>query len=199
VRRTFKLFCLCFGFVLIVVHFSYLYFLCRDLPPATDISAQGGIVVMAGHYEERADMVVEQYTKWHPAIVLLTNDGVRGGWSRNDQRNLYKIEKMALLLINLGVPPDSIVQLPFSKSGTVFDAMAVRSYCRSHKIGTLLIVTSDYHAFRTMWVFKRVFRGESISFSVSSAPSRPVSLPRLLEPVKMIYYLIRFGIGPLPD
>jgi len=153
------------------------------------------IVLLAGNYEERVPVVADLYLKVKAEKIVVNNDNVRRGWSSKHQRNLYAIERSEELLVQLGVPRESIIKLSYYKSGTIYDALAVKKYASEHGLKSLHLVTSDYHAYRALWVFKRVFRGLPVTISISSAPSPFISIPRLIEPIKIVYYWLRFGIA----
>lgn len=159
------------------------------------------IVVLAGSYQERIPAAARLFRGGQAPVIILTNDGVRGGWSRKYQRNIYQIERAEELLVDSGVPRDRIIRLPFYGSGTVYDALAVERYLRTHGLGRLLLVTSDSHAHRAMWTFRRVLRERSpeiSAYSVRSAGS--VVKDTWLESIKLLYYRIRFGVmGLVPE
>ena len=98
------------------------------------------IVLLAGSYEERAPHAASLFSAGSADCIILTDDGVRRGWSRKHQRNLYSSERCTEELVQRGVPRQSIIALPFYKSGTVYDAIAVRqlrhkSQYRQHFVG----------------------------------------------------------------
>ncbi len=158
------------------------------------------IVVLAGSYRERIPAAAALYTKGAAPLIILTNDGVRGGWSRKHQRNLYQVERAEELLVDAGVPRERIVKLPFHGSGTVYDALAVRRYARTHSMTKLLLVTSDFHVKRTLWTFRCVLRDRPLEISVNGVVSKGSGVFQdALEWMKMLYYRLRFGLlGLLP-
>jgi len=143
---------------------------------------------------KRVPKAAELYGKRYAPLILLANDGVRSRWSKRHQRNLYSIERSEELLVQLGVPRDSIVKLPYINSGTIFDAMAVRRYAIENGLKSLHLVTSDYHEYRALWTFKLVFKDVPVSIGITPVPSPLFSLPSLKEPCKLIYYWLRFGV-----
>jgi len=166
----------------------------NSMPSESYNGFSDGIVLLGGSYLERVPKVAELYGKCYAPLILLANDGVRSGWSTWHQRNLYSIERSEELLVHLGVPRDSIVQLPYINSGTIFDALAVRRYAIKNGLKSLHLVTTDYHAYRALWIFKRVFKEESVSISITPATSPLFSLSSSIEPFKLIYYWLRFGV-----
>lgn len=153
------------------------------------------IVLLAGSYEERAPLAISLYRTGNAGSILLTDDGVRRGWSREHQRNLFTTERGVEDLVKQGIPRHSIVALPFRKSGTVYDALAVRDYVIKHKIRSILLVTSDYHTRRSLWIFRRVLKLLPVTIGIVPAPSVATLFPDIaLEYIKFGYYLVRFGM-----
>ncbi|MEI6825828.1 MAG: YdcF family protein [Desulfuromonadales bacterium] len=177
---------------LLIVYCLIFYKTRNYLPSEAPITASDGIVLLAGHYSERVPNAAELFNKGAAPRIILTNDGVRGGWSSKHQRNLYSIERSEELLVQLGVPREAIIKLPFNKSGTIYDALAVKKYAGEHSMHSIHLVTSDYHAYRAVWVFKRVFGDLPVTIGITPAPSPMFSLPSLKEPFKLVYYWVRY-------
>lgn len=153
------------------------------------------IVLLAGSYEERAPVAATLFREGYSGKILLNDDGVRRGWSREHQRNLYSIERSETELVTLGVPMESIVRLPFRKSGTIYDALAVREYVVNHNIRSILLVTSDYHTRRSFWIFRRVMGELPVVISVAPARAGGVIIHKIaLEYLKLVYYMFCFGL-----
>jgi uncharacterized SAM-binding protein YcdF (DUF218 family) len=172
-----------------------LLFTCRPLlTVAVPLEKADVIVLLAGSYEERAPLAISLFQTGKAGQIILTDDGVRRGWSREHQRNLFTMERAMIDLEKHGVPRHSIVMLPFGKSGTVHDAFAVRDYILKHNIRSILLVTSDYHTRRSLWTFLRVFQKLPVTIGVAPATSSVSLLSETaLEYIKFIYYLVRFG------
>lgn len=191
-----------FIFILIIFSVVTLGTFCNDLYLSSDKNSQkhfDAIVLLAGGVTERVPVAVKQYCEGSSLLIILTNDGVRSRWSPKYQRNLYNIEWTQEMLIQSGIPASSIIMLPYSASGTVYDARAVRTYLKSHPAKSLLLVTSDYHARRTLWIFRRVLRDMSVHVDVAPAKSGWSSVvPILLEPIKTAYYWVRYGLLEVP-
>lgn len=159
------------------------------------------LVVMAGS-RERLPAAVRLYQQGAAAKVLLTNDGVIGGWSTADQRNLAQVEWARRYLLNQGVPDAAIVMLPFSRSGSYYDALHARDYVlAAGGIKKLLVVTSDYHTRRTLWTFRRILSATDVVVGVYPVRKDPDYRGRRLrilslELIKFIYYQLRYGLLP---
>jgi len=147
------------------------------------------VVVLSGSsvYAERIRHASELYFQNRAPTILLTNDGVRRGWSRRLQTNPRSIERGKDGLIAAGVPADRIVMLPGRVTSTYDEALAVRAYARNAELRSVLIVTSAYHSRRALWVFTRVLAGEGVSVGVDPAP------PGFLSPAPDAWWLTRRG------
>lgn len=168
----------------------------RSFLHVRDSSGQAdAIVLLAGRYEERMPAALARFHAGKYGRILLTDDGVRRGWSREHQRNLYTTERGVYDLVRQGVPRQSIAALPFFASGTVYDALAVKEYVLRNNIRSILLVTSDYHTRRSLWIFQRVFRQTPVTVAVVAVPSSAALFPDiLLEYIKCGYYQVRFGL-----
>lgn len=161
----------------------------RPLPSAD------ALVVMAGSMNERLPVAARLFLEGVAPRILLTNDGIFSAWSAERQRNLYSIEWAEAELMNMRVPQDAIIKLPFSSSGSIFDALHCRKEILSRGIRSIVIVTSDYHTRRSLWIFERVLRDQPVAIGVEpavSAVSTSPDLPKLLElsreALKLLYY-----------
>lgn len=157
------------------------------------------IVVLAGSYQERCSAAAALFKGGYVKRIVLTDDNVRRGWSRHHQRNLYSIERSEEILLGAGVPQGALVRLPFSKCGTIYDALAVRAYLKSNKLQRIILVTSDYHSRRTLWIFQKVLRGLPVEIGIIPAHSTDLRMLDLFrECVKSVYYALRFTLGAEP-
>jgi len=156
------------------------------------------LVVMAGSAHERLSATLQLYQRGSAPRILLTNDGVIGRWSPAERRNLYNVEWARDYLVKKGVPNEAIVQLKFTRKGSYYDALNTRDYVLSQpELGSLLLVTSDYHTVRTLWSFKRVFAGTDVLLGVYPVPKDPSYQGRRLktmgvELIKFVYYQFRY-------
>jgi uncharacterized SAM-binding protein YcdF (DUF218 family) len=159
------------------------------------IKKADAIVLLAGSYEERAPHAAALFSAGIANYIILTDDGVRRGWSRKYQRNLYSFERSTEELVQRGVPRQSIIALPFYKSGTIYDAIAVRDYAKNHNIGSILLVTSNYHSRRSLWIFQRVLQRLPVLVAVDPSSSSATLFPDIaIEYIKLAYYLMCFGL-----
>ncbi len=136
------------------------------------IASADALVLMAGASHERLPTVARLYHEGVAPRILLTNDGIRGAFSREHQRNLYHVEWDEVALLKRGIPPEAIAKLHFIASGTVYDALNTRAFVRADgSIRSLLVVTSDYHTRRTLWSFEQVFADDAVTIGVVAADS----------------------------
>ena len=160
------------------------------------------IVVMAGDPGRRLPPATRLYQEGVAPRILLTNDGIFSSWSAKHQRNLYEVEWARERLVEAGAPEEAIVLLGHTASGSIHDALNTRAYVLEQgDIRSLLVVTSDYHARRTLWTFQRVFAGDGVDTRIHAAPRDPDSTDRRtillsVEFVKLVFYQIRYGLLP---
>lgn len=165
------------------------------LQHASKLDKASAIVLLAGACEERTPRAASLYHAKYAPIILLTNDGVRRGWSREHDRNLYSIEMSEIELVRRGVPLQSIVKLPYRRSGTVYDAMAVRDYLVQKKMDSIIIVTSDYHSSRALWIFEQVLRKIPHRINFVEVESSKLSVIAFLQEFsKGVYFFLQFYV-----
>lgn len=157
------------------------------------------LVIMAGSPRERLPAAAHLYRQGAAPQILLTNDGILSAWSPEQQRNLYHVEWAELELLAAGVPREAIVILPFTASGTMYDARHAVAYARAQGLKSLLVVTSDYHTRRTLWCFQRAAGSEPLQLGVVPAQNgrpEPLTWERrrtlLLEAIKFLWYQLRY-------
>jgi len=154
----------------------------------------GVIALMAGSYKERVPAAAELFHKGYGRLIILADDGERAGWSQQHERNLYKVERAEEELVRLGVSRKCIVKLPFNGNSTRFDALAVKRYVVENNIHSLLIVTSDYHLPRAVWICRKLFRNYPVNISSYPAKSLNTGISNYaVEYTKLAYYRLRWG------
>ena len=178
----------------------------RGLVERAEAERADALVVLSGSaaYAERVAEAARLYREGRAPLVLLTDDGVQGGWSQAEQRNPRFVELAVSELRRGGVPAESIEVLDARPTNTHDEADAVRAYAAGRGLRSLLVVTSIYHSRRALWTWRRVFRGSGVrlglepaegartpgawSWWLSAAGWRQVGG----EYVKMIYYAVRY-------
>lgn len=178
----------------------------RGLVVRAAVERADALVVLSGSaaYRERADEAARLYREGRAPLVLLSDDGVRGGWSEAEQRNPRFVELAASELQRGGVPAESIRVLDKQPTNTFDEAEAVRSYAAGKGFRSLLVVTSSYHSRRALWTWRRVFEGSGIGLGLEPAEGARTSGAWTWwlslagwrqvagEYVKMVYYVVRY-------
>lgn len=179
----------------------------RALVVADELPRADRIVVLAGSstYRERTRLAAALFREGRAPVVTLTDDGLRGGWSDELQRNPYFVERAAAELKLGGVPDEGIETLGRQVSSTHEEALALREHAEARGLRSLLVVTSAYHSRRALWTFHKVFEGSGVRVGLVSVPPgdetpKPASWWlhargwRVVagEYVKLIYYRLRY-------
>jgi uncharacterized SAM-binding protein YcdF (DUF218 family) len=170
------------------------------------IGEADALVVLSGSaaYVERAAEATRLFVAGRAPLVLLTDDGRRGGWSPAEQRNPRFVELTIGELRRGGVSADHIRVLAGRPTTTYQEAAAMRAYAEERGLRSLLIVTSSPHSRRALWTWRRVFRGSGVQLGLE-----PVAATRTHgawswwlsvagwrqvagEYVKMGYYVARY-------
>ena len=135
----------------------------RTVPETAD-----AIAVFSGSatYKERTEKAGLLFKQGTAPLIILTNDGERGGWSREQRRNPLFVELAQNLLEQSGVPHDRIVIAPTEVDSTYTEAQAVKDFAQRKQIRSLVFVTSGYHTRRALWTVRRVFEGSGIEVGI---------------------------------
>jgi len=165
-----------------------------------ELARADALVVLAGSdaYVERTARAAALYREGRAPLVYVTDDGERGGWSPELERNPSFAERAVWELERGGVPRGAIEVLPPPVLSTHGEAVLVRMCARQAGRRSLLLVTSGYHTRRALWTFRKEFEGEGVAVGVASAGQRPSPGAWWLSPrgwravageyVKMAYY-----------
>lgn len=180
----------------------------RALVVRADMARADALAVLsgAGDYEERTRRAAALWREGRAPKIILTDDGLRGGWSVEHQRNLFFVERAAEELRRAGVPAECIEVVPGVRVTSTYDeALALRDHARARGLKSLLVVTSSYHSRRALWTLRRVFRGGGTEVGLDAAPPGPLSpTPATwwcqargwravaLEYPKQVYYWLRY-------
>lgn len=139
--------------------------------------------------------------------ILLTNDGGRAGWSREEQGNLPYVELARQQLLAQGVPYQAIEILASEVSGTVMEAELLGKHVAERRWKSLLIVTSAYHTRRALRAFQKAFAKNGADAEigiVSPSPGQQTPTPLLWwltwkgwrdvagEYVKSVFYYVYY-------
>jgi uncharacterized SAM-binding protein YcdF (DUF218 family) len=194
------------AFVLAIAVFAWpaaRFLIVRAEPARADV-----LVVLSGAsmYDERVRHGIALLQEGRARAMVLTNDGLRGRWSRRRQANLTSVERAKDAILDAGVPERQLIVLKSRVNSTFDEATAVRSFAGSAGITSVLVVTSPYHSRRALWVFRRVLEPEGVRVGIDS-PLPGEQSPRpgtwwlsrvgwhsvALEYVKLAYYRIKHG------
>ncbi|HEX8294069.1 MAG TPA: YdcF family protein [Pyrinomonadaceae bacterium] len=178
----------------------------RGLVARAAVDKADALVVLSGSaaYEERVAEAARLFVGGRARLILLTDDGVQGGWSEAEQRNPRFVELAADGLRLGGVPTEQIRVLAERPTNTYREADAVRAYAEGQGLRSLLVVTSSHHSRRALWTWRRVFRGSGVRIGLE--PARGARTPGdwswwlsaagwrevAGEYVKMGYYVVRY-------
>ncbi len=130
------------------------------------------IMVLSGSaaYKERTLKAAELYKLGVATRIFITNDGERAGWSQDEQRNPPYVELEQRELIANGVPFDAITVLPGEVAGTEWEAKALVREVDAHPVSSVLLVTSQYHTRRALWIFERFLAGKNVEVGIERSP-----------------------------
>lgn len=150
------------------------------------------ILVLSGSaaYRERTEEAARLYHLGMAPKILLTDDGVKGGWNESLQRNPYFVERAKWALEESGVPSEVIEILPRTPGdGTNWEAEHVAETMTDRRLQSLMIVTSAYHSRRSLWTFKAIFRKHGLitELGVRSPPNS------VHEPSSFTWWFYRNG------
>jgi uncharacterized SAM-binding protein YcdF (DUF218 family) len=179
------------------------FLIVRAEPSRADV-----VVILSGAsgYEERIRHGISVFLQGRARTIVLTNDGLRGRWSRRRQANLTSAERAKDAVLDAGVPEDRLVILNPRVNSTYDEAVTVRAFAEETGIRIVLVVTSPYHSRRALWVFRRVLEPAGVRVGIDS-PSTGEQSPHhgawwlsrtgwhsvALEYVKLAYYRIKHG------
>jgi len=149
------------------------------------------ILVLAGSstYLERTRRAAEIFKQGVAPRVLLTDDGMRAGWSQIEQRNTPFVELARRNLIENGVPAENIEIILPQVAGTIYEARVLRKKLAETGWRSILLVTSAYHTRRSLWTFERVLNkdGAAAEIGIEFAP------PGEQTPSVFTWWLSSFG------
>jgi uncharacterized SAM-binding protein YcdF (DUF218 family) len=201
-RRTVK-----WTLILIPAWFVVAWLAAHALIVNADLPGADAIVVMSGSstYLERTHKAAELYREGRAPLVVLTDDQTRGGWSSEQQRNPYFVERAHEELTRQGVPPDRIRVAPGVAASTRDEALILRDYAAAQRFRSVLVVTSAYHSRRALRTLRQAFDGTGTQIGIAPVPPGEQTPSPMFwwlhvqgwrsvagEYVKLVYYWLRF-------
>jgi len=179
----------------------------RALVVAVPLRHADAAFVLSGApvYFERVACAGGLYSTGRVAAVVLTNDGVRGSWSRTLQRNPLYYERGILRLTAAGVPESAIEVLQGPIASTYDEAQLLREYVDANPVHSVIVVASPYHTRRALWIVRKALKDRGVAVGIeSSGPDAPTPSPatwwlhgdgwRMVgaEFLKLPYYWLRY-------
>jgi uncharacterized SAM-binding protein YcdF (DUF218 family) len=121
------------------------------------------LVVLSGDnfYADRATHAAKLYRQGAAPIVVASGKRLRP--------NAGEAELVEHDLVERGVPKDKILQLPQDADSTLEESLAVRKLAEDRGWKSLILVTSNYHTRRALYIFQHRLP-PTISVTVASAP-----------------------------
>jgi uncharacterized SAM-binding protein YcdF (DUF218 family) len=161
------------GFILLsfVIWIFLAPFLAENLIVEKPLERVDAILILGGSstYIERTTKAAELFKKGIAPKILLTNDGLQGGWNTQEQRNPFFVERARWELINQGVPDEAIEILPETVEGTHDEAVRFEQAAREQNLKSVVLVTSAYHTRRALSTFEKV--SPAMQIGIQSPPT----------------------------
>lgn len=160
----------------------------EELPRADALAVLAG----SATHVERARRAAALYREGRAPRVVLTNDGLSGGYSAADDRNPLFVELAARELRAAGVPDAAVEVVPGAVTSTHDEAVRLRAHAEARGYRSLLVVTSAFQSRRALWTFRRVFEGGGVRVGLE-----PVE-PGLQSPRAYVWWLHPLGWRLVP-
>src|SRR5215470_14584337 len=150
--------------VLVVVGWFRAWSAARLLIVRAPLEHADAIVVLSGssRLAERNHVAAELFRQRRAPGVILTNDHQLLGWDSTEQRNPFSYERARWILQTDGVPVSRVEVLMQPGRGTYGELDSVREYASQRQLRSLLLVTSAYHARRTLWTARHLFKDTGV-------------------------------------
>jgi uncharacterized SAM-binding protein YcdF (DUF218 family) len=138
-----------------------------------ELKRADALVVLAGSatYVERTRKAAALFAEGRAPLIVLTNDNLPGGWSKEEQRNPLFVERAAEELRHHGVPSEKIEIIWQPVTSTYDETMCLREYAAARGLRSIIVVTSAYHSRRALWMLRRVFRESDVAVGLEAAPT----------------------------
>ena len=175
-------------------------FLVVSIPPQkADV-----IICLSGSPVDRGLTAADAYhLGLAPFIVTIPEERPEGAHLL-EERGIHYPESVELLfsvLKGMGVPESALITGDSPTSNTADEAKAVRVIKKHRDFKSIILVTSPTHTRRTLYVFRKVFSGEEVVFSIIPSSysqfrtedwwkHRKYQKEVLLEYQKLFYYLV---------
>lgn len=159
-----------FLLVFLVVWIPLSWIAARALIVEHPIQHADMIVVLGGSstYIERTHKAAELWKEGRAPKIFLTNDGQKGGWSNEEWRNPYFIERAKKELLNQGVSEDAVESSTQIVNSTQDEAKLLKDILPKKNVRSVLIVTSPYHTRRAYRTIKNELADTGIEVGIVS-------------------------------
>jgi uncharacterized SAM-binding protein YcdF (DUF218 family) len=166
------------------------------------ISAPDAVVVLGSHEWERLPVAARVARANPQAVVLLTTPVAV------TEKNCYMCQGRVQWLQHAGVRPAQIVMLQHRVRNTHDEAAATFSYAATRGIGSVLVVTSPYHARRALATFRAAFSSAPVRIGVETALHESGARPArwwmsaydrwyvTYESAAIVMYAARYHVNP---
>lgn len=195
-KRLSKIVFAVFALGLLLSALRFTMFPAANSKSALILEQADAIFVFSGsaEYKARTRKAAELFHQKRAALIVLTNDTGKGGWSARDERNPFYWELAQRELIAQGVPAEAIEILPEPVFGTHDEAVLLYKIANERRWQAVLLVTSEFHAARALWTVERVFdqnnAGIAVAVESAAATSKTADAwtTSASETVKFWYY-----------
>lgn len=158
------------------------------------------IVSLASHEWERLPAAAALAARFPRAVVVLTLPERVNKFNCHDCAN--RVHRLELA----GVTTDRVRVVPLREGGTYGEALAMRRFVEGTALRRVLVVTSPYHAMRSLATFAHVLSPMGIEVGIEPATKTSPAVPTRwwataydrayvrYEWAGIAYYAMRFGV-----
>jgi uncharacterized SAM-binding protein YcdF (DUF218 family) len=173
-RKKIKFFLFLF-LMLVLARFLVVPYMGSWLVKDDALQPADAMVMLMGSVSDRVLEVFHVYEAGYAQLLLLPEPGRMNTVLQHEYGIGIPINADIAhdALLELGVPHEHIIVLPWGTSSTKDEAMAVRTYLENHSdIRSVILVTSASHSRRASMIFQREFRKLDHDVQLISRPSR---------------------------
>lgn len=110
---------------------------------------------------DRCERAIQEYRR-HPGYKILPTGGFGAHFNTTDKAHASYLKEY---LVAHGVPKEDILEFAESRN-TVEDATLSHPIVKRYGVDRVTVVTSDYHAARAQYLFRREYADVELSFSL---------------------------------
>jgi uncharacterized SAM-binding protein YcdF (DUF218 family) len=128
-----------------------------------DPAPSDAIVVLLGGPSCRPERAAALYREGlAPRVLICSDAGFSTGMPRETAFTVRR-------LVAMGVPADAITQVQRPVTSTKEEAAAILPVAVAAGMKRITVVTTSFHTARTLWIFRRLFRGTGIDIRTAAA------------------------------